>query len=158
MSGRQAFRIKGWHVAAAVGGFFALVVAVDATMIALAYGSFPGQSAANPYEAGLQYNRTLARRSREAALGWQVEAVAGRDSLIVRVHDRSGEPLDHLRTSATLTRPATEVGAERLELRPEGRGVYVASRPVRSGAWDLSVTLRNAAGEEVQAERRLTWR
>jgi nitrogen fixation protein FixH len=158
MTSHSAFTIKGWHVLAAVSAFFALVIGVDATMITLAYRSFPGQSAANPYEAGIAFNASLAQRSRENALGWRVEAAAIRDGVVVEVQDRAGAPLSALQASATLTRPATESGAEHIVLRPAGHGVYVGPGPTASGAWDLSVTVRDASGHEVQAQRRLTWR
>ena len=56
-----------------VGGvvaFFALVIAVDVVFMVLAYRTFSGQVASNPYEAGLAFNQTLAQRQREASLGW----------------------------------------------------------------------------------------
>ena len=157
MSAARTFTLRGWHVAVAVTAFFAIVIGVDAVMIALAYGSFPGQSAANPYEAGIAYNRTLAQRSREQALGWRIEAAATADGVVVEAQDRTGAPMDALHAVATLTRPATEAGAEQVVLRHAGRGVYVGPRPTQNGAWDLSVTVRDRSGHEVQAQRRLTW-
>ena len=76
MTRSDGFTLKGWHVLAGMIAFFAIVLAMDAATIVFAYRSFPGESTRNPYEAGLAYNATLARRSREAALGWRVEAEA----------------------------------------------------------------------------------
>lgn len=62
-------QITGWHVLIGVVTFFALIIAVDVVFMVLAYRTFSGQVASNPYEAGLAFNKTLAQREREAALG-----------------------------------------------------------------------------------------
>jgi nitrogen fixation protein FixH len=158
MTTAPAFTLTGWHVLAAITAFFVIVIAVDTSMIVMAYRSFPGQSTADPYQAGIEYNRTLAERGREAALGWRAEAAGTPQSVIVEVRNRVGAPLNGLTVIGTLTRPATERGAERLQFRQTGPGIYEGPRPTRSGAWDLDVVATDHGGHSFTAQRRLSWR
>ena len=137
-------RITGWHVLIAVVAFFGTVIAVDTIFMVQAYRTFSGQVASNPYEAGVAFNRTLAQRQKEAALGWSasVEAIDGK-AVMVRVVDREGRPVDRLSLTGALERPATEAGRQALTFKPMGQGRYQA--PARlDGAWDLRATARNA--------------
>lgn len=137
--------LTGWHVLAGVVAFFAIVIGVDAAFMIKAYSTFSGEVASNPYEAGLAFNRTLAQRRREAALGWSaaVETPEGR-AVVVRLVDRAGKPLDRLSLTGVLDRPATETGRQTLSFEPLGDGRYKA-RARLDGAWDLRATARDAS-------------
>ena len=136
--------ITGWHVLAAVVLFFGIVIGVDTLFIVQAYRTFSGQVASNPYEAGLAFNRTLAQRKREAALGWSAQVLTpGEGAVVVRVLDREGRPLDRLSLTGVLERPATETGRQLLNFKPLGEGRYQAQARL-DGAWDLRATARNA--------------
>lgn len=148
--------VKGWHVAAGVVAFFAIVIGVDAAFLVAAYRSHPGQVAPRPYEAGLIYNAELERQRAQAALGWRAGAAARPAGLEVVLQDREGRPLAGLRVSASLQRPATEQGRTDLVLRETAPGVYAAGHPL-SGAWDVRIEATGEAGEALIAERRLSW-
>lgn len=150
------FTIKGWHVLAGLVLFFGIVIAVDSLFITMAYKTFSGEAAKNPYEAGLLYNRTLAQRQREVALGWSatIEEGAG-DVVLVRVADRDGKPIEGLTVSGALERPATTRGRRTVRFAAVTPGVYRADAAPLDGAWDLHVTLRRADGALFEADRRL---
>lgn len=154
---RAPFVIKGWHVGAAVTAFFVLVIGVDAAFMTLAYRSHPGQVAAQPYEAGLDYNAELERLRAQEALGWRAGAEARPGGLVVLMRDRDDRPLTGLRVTATLQRPATERGRTELVLNERAPGVYEADHAL-SGTWDASVEAKGGADQRFVAERRLTWR
>ncbi len=137
-------QITGWHVLIGVVAFFALVIAVDVVFMVLAYRSFSGQVASNPYEAGLAFNQTLAQRQREASLGWSaaVETEQGK-AVVVRVLDRAGQPLERLSLTGSLERPATETGKQSLDFKPLGDGRYRATARL-DGAWDLRAVARDS--------------
>jgi nitrogen fixation protein FixH len=145
-------RVTGGHVLIGVALFFAIVIGVDALFIVKAYRSFPGQVASNPYEAGLAFNKTLAQRERQAALGWSAQVQSdGGEAVIVRMADKAGDPIDHLSLTGSLERPATEAGRQTLDFRPLGDGRYRAAARL-DGAWDLRATARDArSGFELQA-------
>jgi nitrogen fixation protein FixH len=153
---RPPFAVKGWHVAAGVVAFFAVVVGVDAGFLVMAYRTHPGQVAPRPYEAGLIYNAELERQRIQDALGWRAGAEARLDGLEVLLQDREGRPLTGLKVSATLQRPATEQGRADVVLKEEAPGQYGVDRAL-SGAWDARIEAVDGAGRRFIAERRLTW-
>jgi nitrogen fixation protein FixH len=147
-------KITGWHVLFAVVTFFVLIIGVDAFFIVKAYSTFSGEVASNPYEAGLAFNRTLAQREKQAALGWSAVVDTPRPGLVaVQMKDRAGQPLTTLSVTGTLERPATEAGRQVLDFKPVGNGWYEA-RATLDGAWDLKATARNAS-DQFEVETRL---
>lgn len=147
-------RITGWHVLAGMVLFFALIIAVDTLFIVQAYRSFSGEVASNPYEAGLAFNRTLAQRQREEALGWAAVIERPEPGVVaLRMSDKAGRPLSNLSLTGVLERPATETGRQTLNFKPKGEGWYRAEARL-DGAWDLHATARNAS-EKFEIESRL---
>lgn len=153
----RPFRITGWHVLAGVTAFFVLVVGLDVYFATLAYRTFPGEDAKDPYEAGVAYNKTLARRAAEEKLGWAVVDQKLADGVILKPVDAQGAPLTGLAVTATLTRPATETGQRLISLKEVSAGSYEVRGLALSGAWDLTATLKDADGRSLIAERRLQW-
>jgi nitrogen fixation protein FixH len=147
-------QITGWHVLIGVVLFFALVIGVDTFFMVKAYKTFSGEVASNPYEAGLAFNRTLAQREREAALGWTAAVETPQPGLVaLRMKDKAGRPLSALSLTGTLERPATETGRQVLNFKPTGDGWYQASAKLE-GAWDLRATARNGK-DQFEIETRL---
>ncbi|MBN8528470.1 MAG: FixH family protein [Caulobacterales bacterium] len=152
------FVIKGWHVAAMVVGFFAVVIAVDGLFLTLAYRTHPGQVAAKPYETGLLYNAEIKRFRDQQALGWRAATEARPGMLVVWMRDREGGPVTGLKPTALLQRPATEQGAMRLTLTETTPGQYEVRRDGLTGAWDVRIESDDGQGRDFVAERRLIWR
>ena len=153
---RVPFTVKGWHVAAGVVAFFAVVIGVDAAFLTLAYRTHPGQVAPRPYEAGLIYNTELERLRVQEALGWRAAIEARPDAVMVLLRDRDGQPLRGLKVTATLLRPATEQGRSVLTLTETAPGQYSGPRAGLSGVWDARIDA-TGGGHSFMAERRLTW-
>ena len=151
------YRVKGWHVAAAVTAFFAVVIGVDATFMVLAYRSHPGQVSVTPYEDGLLYNRRIAQLEAQDRLGWRAAAAAAPGVVSMVFQDAEGRPLRHLTLRARLQRPTTEKGAMTLKFSEVAPGRYEAPTGAIRGAWDVSAEARGAERAEFLAERRLTW-
>lgn len=156
-SSRAPFTVKGWHVAAGVVAFFALVIGVDGAFLTLAYRTHPGQVAAKPYETGLIYNAELERLRTQEALGWRAAVEARPDGLSVLMQDRDGTPLTGLTVKVVLQRPATEQGRSVLTLSEAEPGRYVGVHAGLSGAWDTRIETTGGATQSFVAERRLTW-
>lgn len=151
---KPAFTITGRHVAIALVLFFGIIIATDALFMVLAYRTFSGQVASNPYEAGLAYNATLERKARQQALGWSAAITDAGGHLSLEIVDSDKRPVEGLKVVATLERPATVQGSRTLTLSPHGRGRYAAPLTL-AGAWDVSVVAEGAGGVRFEAERRL---
>jgi nitrogen fixation protein FixH len=137
-----------------VGGF-ALVVAVNATMIWFAVGSFSGLYTEKPRDRGLHYNQVLARQQQRDALGWRIETAWQPDSgrLEIAVFDAEGRPLAPSRLAAELVRPVEKrlpIGVA-LGATDSGRFAGYVDLPER-GNWDLDIVVER--GSEHYALRR----
>jgi nitrogen fixation protein FixH len=136
---------------------FALVVAVNATMIWLAVGSFSGLYTTKPRERGLRYNEVVAEQRTRDALGWRVEAQwqpkAGR--LEIAVFDAAGQPLGGANVFAALVRPVEKRAPFPVVVSPVDVGTFagVVELPAR-GNWDIDIVVERD-GERYALTRRM---
>lgn len=136
---------------------FALVVAVNATMIWLAVGSFSGLYTAKPRDRGLHYNAIVeAQRSRDA-LGWHVDTAwqAAANRLEVAAFDAAGQPLAGARVVVELVRPVEKqpplvVAMDAIDI---GRFAGQVELPAR-GNWDVDIVVEHH-GERYALTRRM---
>ena len=136
---------------------FALVVAVNATMIWFAVGSFSGLYAQQPRDRGLQYNNVLAEQARRDALGWRVAArwLPASNRLEIDVFDAAGKPLPATLLSAELVRPVEKRPPIGLALRgtEPGRFAGHVDLPER-GNWDVDIVVERD-GDRYALTRRM---
>jgi nitrogen fixation protein FixH len=147
MTARAIKSLNGRHVLVLVVGFFATVMAVNAVMVWLALGSFPGLVSANAYREGLAYNRTIEAREAQRVLGWQVTVDAAERGnprrIEARFLDRGGAPLRELDVTARMVRPVVRGADRTIVLREVAPGIYRADDTVPSvGHWRLEIDAR----------------
>ena len=136
---------------------FAVVIAVNATMICFAVGSFSGLYTPKPRDRGLHYNAIVAEQQSRDALGWRVETVwrveTGR--LELSVFEASGRPLAGAHLSAELVRPVEKRPPLAVALGDLGKGRFAAyvDLPVR-GNWDLDIVVERD-GDRYAVTRRM---
>lgn len=127
---------------------FGIVVAVNATMIWLAVGSFSGLYTPKPRERGLHYNDIVAEQRSRDVLGWRVDArwQAEAARLEVALFDAAGQPLAGATVLATLVRPvekrpplAVVLGAVDV-----GRFAGPVDLPAR-GNWDIDIVVERGS-------------
>jgi nitrogen fixation protein FixH len=129
-------------------GFFALVVAVNGTMIWIAMSTWTGLAANQAYDKGLQYNRNLEAAQRQAALGWQprltARLVAGAAAQAeLEVTNAQGRPVTGAEVVAEMERPTHEGADFSIALMPAEPGLYRAVFELPMiGAWNAHVTIR----------------
>ncbi len=140
------FRIKGWHVLAAMIGFFGIIIAVNSVMVSLALKSFPGEDQKKSYMQGLDYNQTLEQRAKQAAQGWRLVLVDGTDfsitatTLKVKLVADKDRPVRGQILTGTLRRPTTDREDVSLTFVEDANGLYIAPLPrLNPGAWDLKI-------------------
>jgi nitrogen fixation protein FixH len=155
---RAGFRITGWHVLAGMVLFFTIIISVDVLFMTMAFRSFSGEVASNPYEAGLAYNKTLAEERAQAALGWSTSLQRPSERAVeVTILDRAGRPVSGLAGQVQFERPATRNGSHTLAIKGDSDGIYRATVPEPSGAWDVRFTLSAPDGTPFRVEQRLVW-
>ena len=136
---------------------FAIVIAVNGTMMWLAIGSFSGLYSNHARDRGLHYNQVMAEQRNREALGWKVEtswqAADGR--LGLKIGDRSGKALADAAVVVELVRPAEKRPPIRIAMADLGGGRFAASvaLPAR-GNWDADIVIE-AGGRRFAVTRRL---
>lgn len=152
--------LSGRGVLLWLGGFFALVFAVNAFFIAISVTTFRGEDEQKPYLQGVEYNQTLALRAEQEKLGWRAFIGAARlPTSVVRisvsVKDAQDKPQSQLPLRGELRHPADENRDHTFnfsEIRP---GEYRADIPaVTAGEWDVLVSARETA-KPFETSRRL---
>lgn len=127
---------------------FAVVIAVNATMIWFAVGSFSGLYANRARETGLRYNAVIAEQKARDALHWQVATSWRADAsrIELRVQGPDGRPLEGARATVELVRPAEKRPPIPVALGVIGSGEFAGyiDLPER-GNWDLDIIIERAA-------------
>lgn len=135
---------------------FAIVFAVNGTMIGVAVGSFSGLYTPKPRDRGLHYNEVIAAQQARDALGWRVEPIwrPGRDDLEIAVFDRAGQPLAGAQVAVALVRPAEKgaVVGVAMEAVDIGRHAGHVALPAR-GNWDVDISVEQGGQRFAQTRR-----
>lgn len=136
---------------------FALIVAVNATMIWLAVGSFSGLYTAKPRDRGLRYNAVVEAQKSRDALGWHVDTAwhPATNRLEVSAFDAAGRPLADARISVELVRPVAKQlpVAVAMDAFDGGRFTGRVELPAR-GNWDVDIVIEHD-GERYALTRRM---
>jgi len=132
---------------------FGVIVAVNATMVIFAFGSWRGLATTEAYDKGRRYNHIIAERRRQEALGWQiavgVDAKAGNPGLLrVELTGPDGAKLDRAEVVVELVRPASTGDDYTVVLNETGPGRYEHAVAFKhAGLWELRITARR--GDDV---------
>jgi nitrogen fixation protein FixH len=136
---------------------FAIVIAVNGTMMWLAIGSFSGLYSDHARERGVHYNAVVAQQQSRDALGWsvQTEWQPETNRLQLTVSDRGGRLTDDALLSVELVRPAERRPPVKVALETLGGGRFAANilLPAR-GNWDADIVVE-AAGHRFALTKRL---
>lgn len=139
----------------------AVVVAVNATMITLAFVTNPGLVIDDYYERGREVERTLATRRAEAP-GWTMsldtpaDVTAGEETTVrFYVVDQAGQPVRPDAVTYFAYRPSDRSADFSLPMAEEAPGRYaVAVSFDRSGLWDTLVAAETGE-QEVMFDQRI---
>ncbi|MCW5734124.1 MAG: FixH family protein [Enhydrobacter sp.] len=136
---------------------FALIVAVNGTMMWLAIASFSGLYSGHARERGIHYNEVVARQRSRDALGWMVQTgwQSDSDRLDLVLTDGSGHPLEGAVVTVELIRPAEKRPPVEVVMSALGRGKFSGSvvLPAR-GNWDADIVVQ-AGGQHFALTKRL---
>ena len=140
---------------------FGVVIGVNVYFIVQAERTYPGEDVAHPYLQGIDYNRTLDDRARQAALGWTatiggVLAADGTATITVTLVDRAGKPVAGEALTGLLRHPMDEERDRLFALRETASGTYVGKvSHAEAGSWDVIVARKTAKEAPFEATRRL---
>ena len=149
---QRSFKLKGWHVLAAIVLFFGIDFAVNGYFVFAATSTFPGEAVRHSYTQGIHYNDELAVREVQGKLGWHVRYNALREddgalAVVVEVTDKAAQPLSGLHLAGILRRRGDGIGDRKLAFEPERPGVYRARLTgAPEGRWFLEGKAMDNAG------------
>lgn len=144
----------------AVGAILGLTVAANIWLIRVANSDPSFAVEENYYERGVEWDRELAQRSRNVALGWRVMASIspierGRGAdLRIALNDSLVAPI----TDASVTVRAMHVARAShpvdVTMHPTGRGDYAGVVPLeKAGVWELHIDVHRGAERFTSTER-----
>lgn len=145
----------GRHMLAVIGGFFGVVIGVNAALAIFASTSWTGLVVKNSYVASQHFNEDLARAHRQQALGWRSTLGYVGGDLRFNLSGRDGAPLPGMTVEVTLRRPTHEGEDRRVALTPSPYGGYDAALDLPKGTWNADVEVRDALGRHYQRAFRL---
>jgi nitrogen fixation protein FixH len=148
-------KITGKRVLILLAASFGIVFAVNGFFVYKALSTAPGEESGASYEAGLNYNATLAAQRAQDALRWRHQISQDKSSLRLALLDAAGKPVTQLALDAEIERPA-KPGRMSLAFKESGEGIYQAPLSVRAGTWIVSITAKSSgSGEPSQSLYRL---
>ncbi len=145
----------GWHMAAIMVSFFAVIIAVNLTMAYFARSSWTGLVVKNSYVASQSFNRDADIARQQQALGWQMKLSVKRDAVQLSVLDRENQAMAGLRIRAVLQRPTDEAGDQVLKLQETGAGIYRTEAAIGGGVWVADITAEKTNNELVRFVQRI---
>ena len=145
----------GWHMAAIMISFFAVIIAVNLTMAFFARSSWTGLVVANSYVASQSFNRDAAIARQQQALGWQMQLSVKREAVQLSIRDRENQAMAGLRIRAVLQRPTDEAGDQVLKLQESGAGIYESSAAIGGGVWVADITAEKSDKELARFVQRI---
>ena len=133
-------KLTGRHVLLMLFAFFGVMVVANAAFVTFAVRSFPGESQKKSYMQGINYNETLAERTKQATLGWRAEITQlSAGSVEIRVFDADDAPLTGLDIAGAIERPSHSSADQAFVCHERRPGVYVAEFALLDkGAWKIA--------------------
>lgn len=140
--------IRGSHVLMALGGFFGLMLAANATFIYLAVSTFDGVER-NAYENGIHYNDRIEAAKAQEALGWSHRAAFDADGSVTLSIVRDGAPVRGLAIEGDISRPAAQRFSQPLTFEETENGSYrAATSGLQPGNWIVTANAGKAAARD----------
>ncbi len=125
--------------------FFAVIIAVNGTMLTFAVKTFGGLVVSNSYVASQHFNRDVAIAKAQPIRGWSLTVTTDVDNIVLRVNDREGSPIQALDLTLTIARPTHDRSTITIPLEALEPGEYAGAVALRSGQW--RGTLATADGQ-----------
>ena len=149
----------GWSLLMWLGGFFAVIFAVNAFFVYQALTTFKGVEARSAYHESLRFNDRLAEARAQEALGWQADLkvrAGAYGEATFTLEDANGAPVTRAEVRLTLKRPADYSLDQTFTLYERTRGVYTApTTGLISGQWIAEITALGEDGEVFRSRNTL---
>ncbi|ASK87042.1 FixH family protein [Sphingorhabdus sp. SMR4y] len=144
MSGQDSVTKKftGYHAAAMIVAFFAVVVGVNLFMARFALSTFSGTVVDNSYVASQKYNDWLEQARKQQAHGWTVSpAVRQADRASLTISTDDGSPLQGAKITALAEHPVGRTDPFEIDFVQSNAGDYRSIQPLPAGRWKMKIII-----------------
>lgn len=160
---RKARELTGMHVLLCLLGFFGVVFAINAVLVKAAISTFGGVETSSSYQAGLIFEKEVARAGQQDELRWQVggnivRSKAGEAVLDISARDAQGAPLAGIAAQARLAHPVDERLDHVITLDRTNTGLFHGEAQAQPGQWELIVDLYRDEARVFRSRSRVTLR
>jgi nitrogen fixation protein FixH len=139
----------------ALAAFLGVVMLVNFGMAWTALRTFPGVATADVFDHSNSYDQVLAAATREAALGWSMQAELDQGRPVVVLAGPDGQPLTGARIAGHAKRALGADDTVDLTFQPTTPGRFVAGQALAGPAqWDL-LLVASRDGRSLHATRRV---
>jgi nitrogen fixation protein FixH len=146
---------KGWHMAAIMVSFFAVIIAVNITLAVFAKTSWTGLVVQNSYVASQHFNRDTEIARQQQAIGWKMTLNITNGTAEISLLDRKGEPLTGLNVRGLLQHPVSDRDDQLLLLTEIRPGIYASANVLTQGFWIVDVTAEGTNRKPVRFVQRV---
>ncbi len=142
---RETPRVKkftGYHAAAMIVSFFAVVVIVNLVMAQFALSTFSGTVVDNSYVASQKYNDWLAQARTQQAHGWTVSpALRKADKANITITAVDGAPLQRATMTGIAEHPIGQADPFEISFTQKGSGEFESVETLPAGRWKLKIII-----------------
>ncbi len=114
---------------------FGTIIGANVTLAVFAIGTFPGLEVRNTYVASQSFD---ADRRAQVALGWTAQVAEEQGRMILRLHDRTGMPVQPQDLQVLATRPTEARGDRVMELSFDG-AAWTGPADLPPGRWRIRI-------------------
>lgn len=151
-SGRPK-KFTGYHAAATIVAFFAVIFIVNMVMARFAISTFSGTLVDNSYVASQKYNKWLGEARKQKAHGWKTSSVKRlQDKVAVTVLKADDTALEDAEITAIAEHPVGRTDPIILRFAENGAGAYVSQDVLPQGRWKLRITITHRGNKMALAQ------
>jgi nitrogen fixation protein FixH len=135
-------KFTGYHAAAMIVSFFAVVVVVNLVMAQFALSTFSGTVVDNSYVASQKYNDWLEQARNQKANGWTVSPAhrkAGKASIAITTSD--GAPLERATMTGIAEHPIGQSEPFEISFKQAASGEFQSVETLPAGRWKLKIII-----------------
>ncbi len=146
-------QFTGRHMLFLLVGFFAIIFLMNLVLTYFALGSWSGLLVRNGYDASQTYNQQIEQAREQDLLCWRSPFGTENGAGILRIVDRSGQPVRGLDITVAAARPTNEKEDRMLEFSENADGSYRGEAALSDGNWIISILAEDTSTARIYRRR-----
>lgn len=150
-------KLTGKHVIMYIIGFFVVIFIANGFFIYFAVNTFRGEDNKQSYRQGVEYNKTIAERRKQMALGWNEAIHITADKMVLTMTNADGKPLSGLNITALFKHPTDLKKDRKLKFAEDLNNNYITNldADLFGKNWILIIEAKSANGERFKSRNKI---